>query len=173
MGNKSTDSHPRRTKAYRDLVAISVCAILLFVCSEFFDFFEMLSTWLSRVETRFAQVDELIIVCIFLAFAFAVFSIRRRQEFSVEISTQLKRATSHLEDELAEHVLTEKALSETQELFQNAFDYAPTGIVLTSVDGRFLQVNRSFCEMLGYSAEEFLTLDFTSITRREDLATSI
>jgi PAS domain S-box-containing protein len=40
------------------------------------------------------------------------------------------------------------------------------------MDGRFLKVNRPLCEMLGYSTEEFLTQDFTSITRREDLATS-
>jgi two-component system cell cycle sensor histidine kinase/response regulator CckA len=173
MGNKPTNSYPGHTKAYKDLITISVCAVLLFVCSEFFDLFEMLSTWVSKVETRFAQVDELITVCIFLAFAFAVFSIRRRREFSVELTTQLKRATTHLEHELADHVLTEKALSETQELFQNAFDYAPTSIVLTSMDGRFLQVNRSLCEMLGYSTEELVTKDFTSITRQEDLAISI
>jgi two-component system cell cycle sensor histidine kinase/response regulator CckA len=173
MSNKSTDSHPRHTRAFKDLVIISVCAILLFLCSEFFDFFEMLVIWLSRVETRFPQVDELVIVCIFLTFAFAVFSIRRSREFSLEMTRQLGRATAHLEHELAEHVLTEKALAETQELFQNAFDYAPIGIVLTSMDGRFLQVNRSLTEMLGYSSEEFLTFDFTSITRREDLATSI
>ena len=173
MGNKWTDYYPRYTRAYQDLVAISVCAILLFVCADFFDFFEMLSTLVSKVETRFARVEELVIVCIFLAFAFAVFFIRRRQEFSVEMTTHLKRAITHLEHELAEHVLTEKALSESQELFQNAFDYAPTGIVLTSMDGRFLQVNRSLCEMLGHSTEELITKDFTSITRQEDLALSI
>lgn len=172
MGNKWTDSYPKYTRAYQDLVAISVCAILLFVCADSFDFFEMLSTLVSKVETRFARVEELVIVCIFLAFAFAVFSIRRRQEFSVEMTTQLKRANTHLEQELAEHVLTEKALSETQDLFQNAFDYAPTGIVLASMDGRFLKVNRPLCEMLGYSTEEFLAQDFTSVTRQEDLATS-
>jgi len=172
MGNKWTDSYRRHTRAYKDLLTIAVCAILLFVCSDLFDFFEMLSTSVSKVETRFARVEELVIVCIFLAFAFAVFSIRRRQEFSVEMTTQLKRANTHLEHELAEHVLTEKALSETQDLFQNAFDYAPTGIVLASMDGRFLKVNRPLCEMLGYSTEEFLTKDFTSITRQEDLATS-
>jgi len=95
----------------------------------------MLSTWVSKVETRFAQADELIIVCIFLAFAFAVFGLRRRKELSVEMTTQLKRTPTHLEHELSEHVLTEKALSESQELFQNAFDYAPTGIILASMDG--------------------------------------
>jgi len=145
---------------------------MLFFISGYLDAFEMLSTWVSKLETRFAQVDELVIVCIFLAFAFAVFSFRRSREFGVEMSRQLKAATTHLKHELAEHVLTEKALSETEGLIQNAFDHAPTGIVLASLDGHFLQVNRPLCEMLGYSTEEFLTLDYKSITRREDLSAS-
>ena len=110
MGNKSTDSHPRRTRAYRELVAISVCAILLFFCSEHFDFFERLSTWLHKFETRFVQADELFVVSIFLALAFAVFSLRRWREFTVEISRQLKEATSDLEHELATHRQIEEAL---------------------------------------------------------------
>jgi CheY-like chemotaxis protein len=141
MVNKWTDYYPKYTRAYQDLVAISVCAILLFVYADFFDFFEMLSTLVSKVETRFARVEDLVIVCIFLPFALTVFSIRRRQEFSVEMTTRLKRAITQLEHQLAQHVLTEKALSETKELFQSAFDYAPAGIVLTSVSNVELDDN--------------------------------
>jgi len=59
MGNKWTDSYPKYARAHQDLIAISVCAILLFVCADFFDFFEMLSTLVSKVETHFAWVEEL------------------------------------------------------------------------------------------------------------------
>jgi two-component system, cell cycle sensor histidine kinase and response regulator CckA len=173
MGNKSKRSHPRRTLASGELLAISVCAVLLFFCSKYFDLFERLSTWMEKFETGFLQVDELFIVSIFLAFAFGVFSFRRWREFTVEVSSQLKTATRDLEQELARHVRTEKALAKSERVFENAFDYAPSGIVLASMDGHFLQVNRFFCEMFGFSKEEFLTQDFTSITRREDLEASL
>src|SRR5262249_36478383 len=40
--------------------------------------------------------------------------------------------------------------------FQATFDLAAVGIVHTSLDGRYLRVNRKFCEMLGYAAEELV-----------------
>jgi hypothetical protein len=37
-----------------------------------------------------------------------------------------------------------------------AFDEAPIGSTLTSLDGRFTRVNRALCEMTGYSAEDLV-----------------
>lgn len=39
---------------------------------------------------------------------------------------------------------------------QETFNQAAVGIVHTSADGRYLRVNRKFCEMLGYSEAELL-----------------
>jgi PAS domain S-box-containing protein len=64
---------------------------------------------------------------------------------------------------------TEEALRLQEERFRTAFDYAPIGIALVAPEGRWLRVNRSLCEILGYSESELLTTDFQTITHPDDL----
>jgi PAS domain S-box-containing protein len=66
----------------------------------------------------------------------------------------------------------EEAQSKSEQLFRNAFENAVNGMCLTGPDGRFLTVNNSFCEMLGYSAKELATMTFTNLTHPDDLAPS-
>ena len=63
----------------------------------------------------------------------------------------------------------ELKLRESEERFRNAFENAATGETLVSIDGRFMQVNRSLCEIVGYSETELLNTNFQSITHPEDL----
>jgi PAS domain S-box-containing protein len=63
----------------------------------------------------------------------------------------------------------EEALRESEERFRNAFDFAAIGMALVAPDGRFLRVNRSLCNMLGYPATELLTRHFQSLTHADDL----
>ena len=56
-----------------------------------------------------------------------------------------------------------------QELFRSAFDAAPIGMALVAPDGRFLQVNRSLSEMLGYPPEVLVTMTFQQLTHPHDL----
>jgi diguanylate cyclase (GGDEF)-like protein/PAS domain S-box-containing protein len=59
---------------------------------------------------------------------------------------------------------------EHERQFRETFDQAAVGIVHTSLDGKYLQVNRKFCDMLGYSESELLGQaagDFTHIEDRE------
>ncbi|KAF0246391.1 MAG: PAS/PAC sensor hybrid histidine [Planctomycetota bacterium] len=60
------------------------------------------------------------------------------------------------------------ALRESEQSFRDAFVHAGTGMVLTSVEGRFVQVNRVFAEMLGYSEEELVGRAFNDVTHPED-----
>ncbi len=66
----------------------------------------------------------------------------------------------------------ETELREAQERFRLAFDNAPIGMCLTGTDGRFMQVNRALCEMLGYPEPELLQLSVQDITHADDLAAS-
>jgi PAS domain S-box-containing protein len=54
-------------------------------------------------------------------------------------------------------------------LFQNAFEHAAIGMALVAPDGKWLRVNRSVCEITGYSEEELLQRSFQDITHPEDL----
>ena len=64
---------------------------------------------------------------------------------------------------------TEEALRDAEERFRLAFDHAPIGIALVAPDGRWLRVNGTLCEMLGYPAEELLATSFQAITHPDDL----
>ena len=62
-----------------------------------------------------------------------------------------------------------KKLALQEEQFRQTFDFAPNGIALVSPDGKWLRINRSFCNLLGYSEQELLTTDFQHITHPDDL----
>ncbi|MDQ4134535.1 MAG: PAS domain S-box protein [Actinomycetota bacterium] len=51
------------------------------------------------------------------------------------------------------------------------FDSAPIGMALVSLDGRYLRVNRSLCEIVGYPMEVLLQKTFRDITHPDDLET--
>ncbi len=50
----------------------------------------------------------------------------------------------------------QKALFHSEQRFRAAFQNAVIGKAVTGADLKFIQVNRAFCEMLGYSEAEFL-----------------
>jgi two-component system sensor histidine kinase UhpB len=74
-----------------------------------------------------------------------------------------------LENEERERRRTEEALRESEQRFRLAFDHAPIGMTLVAPDGRFLQVNRALCELLGYTEQELLDRTFQVITHPDDL----
>jgi len=64
---------------------------------------------------------------------------------------------------------TERALRESEERFRLAFEFAAVGMAIVGPDGHWLRVNHALCQIVGYSAEELLSIDFQSITHPEDL----
>ena len=60
------------------------------------------------------------------------------------------------------------ALRESEERFRSVFDQA-AGMALVSAEGRWVRVNRSLCEMLGYEEHELLATDFHATTHPDDL----
>ena len=63
----------------------------------------------------------------------------------------------------------EEELRESKERFQGAFEAAAIGIALVSPAGKWLSVNNSLCEMLGYSESELLETTWDAIAHRDDL----
>jgi PAS domain S-box-containing protein len=62
-----------------------------------------------------------------------------------------------------------EAYRTSEERFRNAFDYAAIGMGLVSDDGRWLRVNHSLCEILGFSEAELLSQTFQSSIHPDDL----
>jgi diguanylate cyclase (GGDEF)-like protein/PAS domain S-box-containing protein len=76
---------------------------------------------------------------------------------------------SQIED-VTERRRSEDALLEAEARFRSAFDEAPIGMAMNSVDGAFLRVNRAMCEITGYSREQLEATTWRSITHPDDLA---
>ncbi|WP_309888532.1 ATP-binding protein [Archangium sp.] len=63
----------------------------------------------------------------------------------------------------------EEVLRDSEERFRTSFEDAPIGMALVGLDGRFLNVNDSLCQLVGYSQKELPTKTFQDITHPEDL----
>ena len=59
-------------------------------------------------------------------------------------------------------------VSELEERFRETFDHASVGIMHSSLDRRVLMVNRKFCDMVGYSAQELQEGSVRRIHHPED-----
>ena len=65
----------------------------------------------------------------------------------------------------------QRMLREREEHFRSAFENAPFGIALTTLDRRFLKVNATMCRLFGYSEVELLACDWQQLTLQEDRPT--
>ena len=71
--------------------------------------------------------------------------------------------------DVTERVRAEEALMESERRFRSSFEHAAVGMALVGSEGRWLRVNRSLCEIVGYKDEELLQRTFQDITHPEDL----
>ena len=62
----------------------------------------------------------------------------------------------------------EEALRESEERFRQTFELAASGIAHVSLDGHFLRVNRSLCEIFGYRAEELVGKSVRDVSHPAD-----
>jgi len=71
--------------------------------------------------------------------------------------------------DITERRLTEEARRESEDLFRVAFEDAPIGMALVSLEGRMLRVNRACSAIMGRPVQELLDLTFQEITHPDDL----
>jgi PAS domain S-box-containing protein len=68
----------------------------------------------------------------------------------------------------------EQEVRQSERLFRGAFDAAQVGISLTMADGStYVDVNEALCEMVGYTKEELIKLNWKLITHPDDLQRNI
>jgi PAS domain S-box-containing protein len=72
-------------------------------------------------------------------------------------------------EDITEEVKLRNLLEEREQRFSQAFDHAPIGMALVSLQGEWLKVNASVCTLLGYTEQEFFNRTFQEITYPDDL----
>ena len=76
-------------------------------------------------------------------------------------------------EDITERKATEKALRKNEEQFRLLFDLASIGMVITGLEGGILRANQAFCQLLGYTDAELLTLSLKDLSHPHDLSTNL
>jgi PAS domain S-box-containing protein len=66
-------------------------------------------------------------------------------------------------------VQAEKALKESEGRFRTIFAEVPVGMAIIDLEGSVLQVNKAFCEMLGYGEQELIGCKLSAVTHPDDI----
>lgn len=72
--------------------------------------------------------------------------------------------------DVTEVVTAERELAESERRFRRAFDEAPIGMAMTTLDGAFLRVNHAFAALLGMEPEQVMGSTVAALTVEEDRA---
>ncbi len=69
--------------------------------------------------------------------------------------------------DISERKQTEARLRASEERFRSAFAHASAGLFITDLEGRFVEVNRAFCQMLGRDEAELLGTPYQNVAHFE------
>jgi PAS domain S-box-containing protein len=72
-------------------------------------------------------------------------------------------------EDISQRKEAEQLLKNTEQSFRAAFAEAPIGMVLLSADGKLLEVNRAYWQMLGYDAAHLTGKNSAGVTHPEDI----
>jgi PAS domain S-box-containing protein len=87
----------------------------------------------------------------------------------IQRTARLEAANLQLQQEFAERERAEEAFRESEERFRRAFERAGVGMAMVNTEGRFLQVNRFLCDLLGRPAQDLVGRRFQDFTHPDDL----
>ncbi|MBC7915530.1 MAG: PAS domain S-box protein [Pyrinomonadaceae bacterium] len=79
-----------------------------------------------------------------------------------------KRFSGTIKDITAKKKI-EDLLRTKEEQFSSAFSYSAIGMALTSLKGKWIDVNPALCDIVGYTKDEMLKLTFQELTYPDDL----
>ncbi len=75
-------------------------------------------------------------------------------------------------EDITNKKIGDMALIESEEQFRGTFEQSSVGMCIVSLDGAFIRVNNSLCQMLGYSQEELLGQSINMVTHPDDIELS-
>ncbi len=82
---------------------------------------------------------------------------RRLVRYKYQLETEVRERTKELEQK-------EFTLIEQKNFIESVITYAKDGIVVIDLQGRFVRVNQEFTNIINYSTEEILQMNFRDIT---------
>ncbi|MBI5020004.1 MAG: PAS domain S-box protein [Ignavibacteriales bacterium] len=137
MNKNSKEIQKKLLTPYKDLILISVVAVVLFIAGSIFNFADSIAHLVVRIHDLFYPFDEILTVSIFLVFAFILFSLRRWKELRDElVKSKSKEAEIRL---LAQTVVSVKDC-----------------ISITDLNDNIIFVNDSLLKTYGYTEDELL-----------------
>lgn len=93
-------------------------------------------------------------------------------EKSISDLEEARRASINLIEDLTNEIekrkQAEELIKKSEQKFRNLFEHSPVGKSMTSVDGT-LNVNKSFCRILGYSEVELKAKNWKEISHPDDI----
>ena len=87
-----------------------------------------------------------------------------------EFSIDGRRMFAGVMRDITERHRAKEMMQESEARFRGTFDNAPIGMALISLEGAWLKVNQSLCDIVGYAEDELLGMGFQDITHPDDLA---
>jgi PAS domain S-box-containing protein len=84
-----------------------------------------------------------------------------------------RRIENELDAAMKARIAIDSELRRSEALFREAYENAPIGIALVAMSGGWLRVNRSLCEIVGYSSMELLHTTFQAVTHPDDLTVDL
>ncbi|MBB6096424.1 PAS domain S-box-containing protein [Povalibacter uvarum] len=87
----------------------------------------------------------------------------------VGVLLEQRKLRKQLEDATVAQRAADADLARSELLFREAYENAAIGIALVSLNGHWLRVNRAICDLLGYTPDQLLRLDFQAVTHPDDL----
>ena len=70
--------------------------------------------------------------------------------------------------DISDRKKAEHALKDSENNYRNLFDYATDAIFVQSLNGRIISVNNEAVKLLGYSKEEYYSLNFSDIVKQDN-----
>ena len=170
----------RRISITTELAILGVLTVLVYILAAQFNWFEAVIGWFQARDDS-QQLDEFVVAIIFFVVGLSIFAFRRWRESETKaLSGRVaQEAAQLLHAELdvrvtqrtAELTQANEALRVSERMFQAVFEQASVGVLIAEGPrGRYLNVNRRFCEMVGYTAGELQQLTSQDITHPDDLA---
>ena len=135
-----------------------------------------------RVQTQYYRLFSLNVGVSLLALCFLLVSLAiiwhtaiwlnkidvKRYEAEEEVKVMNEVLEQRVQERSAELIDLLEKFRESESKFRMAFEYSAIGMALIGLDGKWLKVNKQWCELVEYSEQELLSMSFLDITHPDD-----